>query len=353
MGDNKYKEYLSDRKTIITIIALTIAFAITIILSIGGSFFLNDINDPSFWGKLGTNLALCVYCMYFGIPEGKDLYQKKENGRYEKAKIGFINVRREVVLKDNEFNQYLDNYYQEQKRDYYMSILSLCGSIDKRVLDLSLDELENLRKPYKKCWKNTAYEGREDTYFRALTEEQIDEIRNIFIGKYNIKRIPNDYFKTINRKVVDSEYIQQSKSGQKSALKLAILIIYRIILVAIFSFVFNIFGLEVSQATTTEEVISRIYSTLARIWTMLSSLVYGLSVGRIITLDEADKLEYKTRVNMLFISDKTFKPLSEEEIARKEYDESEKTRSINNIENNDTIISSECNLSQEGSKENG
>ena len=99
------------------------------------------------------------------------------------------------------------------------------------------------------------------------------------------------------------------------------MIVGRLLMVFLFAFVFSAFALEVSNAGSGEEVMQRTITTLSRIWTMASSFVYGLSLGRIMVMDESQTIEYKARVNQEFANDKAFKPLSEEDEAKKEYEE--------------------------------
>ena len=46
---------------------------------------------------------------------------------------------------------------------------------------------------------------------------------------------------------------------------------------------------------------------------MISSFTYGFAVGRIITTDKCNVIEYKIRVNELFANDKDFKAFSAKE----------------------------------------
>ena len=314
-----YKEYLSDRRTLLTIVAMTIAFLLTIALSFGTRFFFKDINDSDFWTNFAISFALCVYCLYFGIPEGQSLYQKKENGRYRVARNNFLEVRKTTQTKDNEFNQWLDDYYQKSKRDYYQSILSLHGNVNPYVLDLDLNELDNLSRPYKKCWKDTEFDKRHDTIFRTHTQEQIDLIKKIYRGEIKVEKIPNDFFKTIDGKIVSSEYVEQARDKAKKIKKYAMLIVMRLVLIFLFAIIFASFGIEVAKATSGEQVLNQTVRTLSRIWTMISSFVYGFSIGKTMTMDEASVFEFKYRVNVAFLNDKHFIPLSEEELAEKEY----------------------------------
>lgn len=321
-----YKEYLKDKKTVFTILCLTLAFVIVILISFGVNLVLRPLNSEEFLSDLALSFALCVYCLYFGIPEGKNLYQKKEKGRYKNALANFELVRSKVKSQDIAFNQWLNKYYEENKKDYLISILTLHGNINPYVLDLDYYELDNLKKPYKKSWEDTEFEGRKDTYFRSLNEEQIEVIKNIFNGKIKVEKIPNDFFKTINGKIILNEYIEQSRATKKNTLSYALLIFYRIIMVFAFAFLISIFGFQIASYggdNLAQEVVSRVIQMISRIWTMLSSFIYGFAVGKIMVMKESRLLEYKTRVNELFLSDTTFTPLSEEEIAKNEYEKYE------------------------------
>lgn len=318
-----YKEYFKDSKSIFTIFCITIAFILVILLSSGVSFYFRGLDD-SFWGDLAISFSLCVYCLYFGIPEGSNIYEKKKDGRYQKALLNFLSCREQTSKRDNDFNQWLDNYYQKNKLDYYKIILSTHGNINPYVLDLDYYELEKLRKPYKKNWEDTEFKGREETYFRSLNDNQIEIIKSIFNGEVNVEKIPNDFFKTLNGKIIESEYVEQAKTNKKNTLKYALLIGYRIIFVFVFAFVFSIFGYQVSEASGSGEVMQRTITTISRLWTMISSFVYGLAVGKIVVMNKAVKLEYKARVSEYFLNDKTFVYLNEEEIAKKEYEEYQK-----------------------------
>ena len=325
----QYREYLNDKKTILTMIALSFAFLFVILLSVGVQLVFRSLNDPAFWTDLAISFSLCIYCLYFGIPEAKNLYEKKTGGRYQVATIKFFQIRDKNSKKDVEFNQWLDNYYKVSKRDYFNSILSIHGIENTQVLDLDYYELDELKHPFKKCWNETAFEGREDTYFRSMTDEQIAVVKAIYKGEIKVNKLPNDYFKTINGKVVSSEYVERQKEQKRQTRKYAFLIIYRVLMVFAFSFVFALFGVSLQESGN---VLESIISLIFRLWTMISSFTYGFAVGKIMTADKCNVIEYKVRVNELFDNDKDFKALSKEELAKKEYDDYEKEKVVVELE---------------------
>ena len=314
----------ADMNSILTAFCLTIAFILTILLSFGARFLFRPQMDSTFWGDFAVSSALCVYCIYFGVPEGKSFYQRKEGGRYQKAINLFKEARDKVVGNDFAFTQWLQKYYLKNKSDFYKAILSSHGNINDKVLDLDYHELELLKNPYKKDWDGTEFNGRKPTYFRSLDDRQIELVRSIFQGKVKFERIPDDFFKTMNGKVMTSEYARQAEINRKNTLGYIFMIMGRLVLVFAFAFVFNAFGIQIAQASSGEEVLQRTVSTISRLWTMASSFAYGFSLGRIMIMDASATIEYKARVNSEFVNDKNFKPMSEEEEAEEEYNKWQK-----------------------------
>ena len=204
-----------DLNTAFTAFCLTLAFVLTILLSFGARFLFRPNFDGTFWGDFAVSCALCVYCVYFGVPEGKNHYHKKENGRYQKAVSAFESAREQVVRNDFAFTQWLQRYYEKNKLDFYKAMLSSHGNINVQVLDLDMREIDKLSQPYKKVWDDTEFNGRAPTYFRSLDERQIRLVKDMFEGKVSFSRIPDDFFKTMNGKVVTSEYARQAEENKK------------------------------------------------------------------------------------------------------------------------------------------
>ena len=324
---SKYKDYFSDKTTILTIVALTLALILTILLSFGTNFYFKQA-DKNFWTDNAISFALCIYCLYFGIPEAKALYMKKDGGRYKVSMTNFEDIRRETSKRDNEFNQWLKKYYKTEKRQYLNQILSLYGIANEQVLDLDINEVDNLLKPYKKCWKDTEFKNRPDTYFKTLSKKQVSIIKDILKGKITVEQFPNDYFKTYKNRAISSAYIEQSKAHKRNNLTYAMLIAFRLSLALIISFIFTSIGFEIVDGGSAEVIMSRVIITLSRLWTMISSFTYGFGLGKIMVMNDASAIEYKTNINKLFVDDKDFVALSEEDLAKQEYEEYQKTINV-------------------------
>lgn len=337
MKEKKYSQYLKDKKTIFTIICLTFVFVLTILMSFGVSLFFRSIKSEEFWSDLAISFVLCVYCLYAGVPEATNFYKKKTGGRYQNTLNDFLAIRDKNGKRDNEFNQWLDGYYKESKKDYFKSILTLHGNINPFVLDLDYYELDNLKKPFKKNWDDTEFKGRKDTYFRSMSDEQIEIVKEIFEGKINVSQIPSDYFKTYDGHIINSEYVYQSKVKKKNTMAFMLLVFYRILFVFAFAFVFAIIGFKIADygGNVGAEVFKRVITAISRVRTMLTSFVYGFSLGKLMVEKDCDILVFKTKVNKLFDNDKDFKPLNEDELAKAEYEEYEKNKIKCDIINND------------------
>lgn len=309
-GIQKYLDYYNDKTTILRFASMSLVFVLVILLGFGARFYLaTSFDAEDFWGDLGFSMALCIYCMFLGIPEAKDAYRKKVDGRYQKAMTDFAEIRKSVLPEDERFDAWLDQFYLDQRLDYFKQLLTVKGINNYKVLDLGIDELPNLAVAYEKEWEDGS-----KTKFKAMTEEQIKLVSDILTGKIKVKKIPNDAFKTANGKIISNEYVTQSKRDGRNSMTYALLVAGRLLLMIVISVFLVLFGIKMSESSTGEEILNQVIDTLGRIWTMLSSYMYGFSIGRMMVTNECDQIEFKTRVNHRFLNDKGFQIPEEQTI---------------------------------------
>lgn len=312
--------FKGDISSVFTIFCLSIALVLIVIMSFGARFFYRPGVDDSFWGDLAFLCAITIYSLYFGISEGKKYFEKKEGGRYQVSIADFKAARKQVKEKDFTFEQWLDVYYQREKKDYFISLVTEKSShINAMVFDLDYNELDKLENPYLKNWDDTDFKGRAPTVFRSLTKEQIRYIKRIFEGKVKFAKIPASYFKTYDTKVARSEYKQHAEESKRESLQTVGLIGYRLVMLFLTQLIFAIFGIKIMMSESTEEVLENIYNTFSRVMNLATGFSWGWMIGRLLIIRNAQKIEYKTRINEQFLSDKTFEGISEEELAQKEY----------------------------------
>ena len=306
-GIQKYLDYYNDKTTILRFASMSLVFFLVILLGFGVRFYVATSFDAAdFWGDLGFSMALCIYCMFLGVPEARDAYKKKIDGRYQKAIADFAEIRKSVLPLDEGFDEWLDRFYLDQRLDYFKQLLTVKGVNNYRILDLGLDELDSLKGKYEKTWDDGT-----TTTFKPMTDDQIELVRDILTGKIKVKKIPNDAFKTANGKIISNEYVTQSKRDQRNGITYAVLVAGRLLLMVLISVFLVLFGIKMSDASDKEEIMNQIIDTLGRIWTMLSSYMYGFSIGRMMVTNECDQIEFKTRVNHRFLNDSDFKSAQE------------------------------------------
>lgn len=306
-GIQKYLDYYNDKTTILRFASMSLVFLLVILLGFGVRFYVATSFDAAdFWGDLGFSMALCIYCMFLGVPEARDAYKKKIDGRYQKAIADFAEIRKSVLPLDEGFDEWLDKFYLDQRLDYFKQLLTVKGVNNYRILDLGLDELDSLKGKYEKTWDDGTV-----TTFKPMTDDQIELVRDILTGKIKVKKIPNDAFKTANGKIISNEYVTQSKRDQRNGITYAVLVAGRLLLMVLISVFLVLFGIKMSDASDKEEVLNQIIDTLGRLWTMVSSYMYGFSIGRMMVTNECDQIEFKTRVNHRFLNDSDFKTAQE------------------------------------------
>lgn len=295
-ANGKYVDFYNDKTTILRYVAMSMAFILVILLGFGARFYLQtDFDSVDFWGDFGLSAALCIYCLFLGLPEAKDAYKKKKDGRYQTTMAAFRSIREKTIMHDDRFDDWLEGYYKEQKLDYYRQILTVNGITAYRVLDLDATEIQNLLQPYHKEWGDGT-----STDFKSMTEEQVKVVERILAGKIKVKKIPNDAFKTTNGKIIANEYVTQSKQETKDSMSYVILIVSRLVLMLAISFLLVLFGIEMAKGGDAQETMNQIIDTISRIWTMLSSYMYGFSIGRMMVTNECNRIDFKTRVNTRF-----------------------------------------------------
>lgn len=306
-GIQKYLDYYNDKTTILRFASMSLVFLLVILLGFGVRFYVATSFDAAdFWGDLGFSMALCIYCMFLGVPEARDAYKKKIDGRYQKAIADFTEIRKSVLPLDERFDEWLDRFYLDQRLDYFKQLLTVKGVNNYRILDLGLDELDSLKGKYEKTWDDGTV-----TAFKPMTDDQIELVRDILTGKIKVKKIPNDAFKTANGKIISNEYVTQSKRDQRNGMTYAVLVAGRLLLMVLISVFLVLFGIKMSDASDKEEILNQVIDTLGRIWTMLSSYMYGFSIGRMMVTNECDQIEFKTRVNHRFLNDSNLKSAQE------------------------------------------
>lgn len=160
---------------------------------------------------------------------------------------------------------------------------------------------------------------------RQITKEQFDVIMNIKKGKSTIKFLSvDDYLleKTMGVDQTDEEIlVNQFKKrnlmfGEKISSRVLILVVVAVTFGCIkWSVDKNLEG----DMDTIQRTFTIIWDILSKLFTAVSSALIGYFDGGKFNDFDANYLQIKTNVHIQYLSDKEFKPLTEQELAREEF----------------------------------
>lgn len=317
--ENKLNKYGVSRKTLYSIGSLVICVLFIVVLSVTSATFNKEkISTIEFWIDFVILAGLSIYGLIAGQQTGDDYGRNNPNGIFRSSlgKYQMSYNKIDVLLLFAYFDDWLDNYREKKLRKKIESILKDNGIHQMEVLDLDLTEVELLRKPFKKEWKNIK---KEPTYFLTYTDEQISLIKYCMAGKIKVSKLPRSFF-------VDAFYHSErdmwesaAKADKKKGTYLGVSYTYRIMALLAMSILSA--GLDTGQGADSATVWLNL---MKRIFCVFSAFVWGIFVGFEIIKIDVSFLDFKTDVLNNYYQDcelKIYVPETIEEKARKNYEE--------------------------------
>ena len=112
---------------------------------------------------------------------------------------------------------------------------------------MDLTDLDNLRNPWVKDWKDTPYEekyfdpkkGESKTKFLSLSEDQIEVVKHILAGGIQVSFVSPSYFLNALKGTSVDEWERASKADKKRGSKLASGYSYRLFVMLVLSLISN------------------------------------------------------------------------------------------------------------------
>lgn len=313
----------------------TILVAVFIIAStlVQAGFDPEYLNSPDFVANLLITLSICLIGMANGNAEGTNYYKNKVNGLYQVTCNEFKTARKKINPYIDKFSYWSENLYKKELYKKQFRYLKNDFGIKQaeKIMKLDRSEIVLLVKPQKFG----------DTYFNSLNEEQIKACLNVAEGKVKLRYIEESYFLNVsitNKNQTTYEWGGlENKNKTKHFTKLTA---YRLLTTITIGVIFG--GLVVGETAS----VSQVWVTLvARLWTLSTSIMWGVFISSTILNESCSYISYKTRMLDTFyletVVNKTFNSKTQEEIAKEEY---EKTL----IEGKNTISEKEINY---GAKE--
>lgn len=261
---------------------------------------------------------------------GRNNNQMQPLSEYNIARGEFKKTRDIIQNDDNLFSgfeQWIENKFEEQEQKRKdKRLLKSKGIKDFSYLDLDYNELNELKEHSIK---------KDNHYYKQINEEQYKMLIAILNGKTRIGFIKwTDYLsdRTYGEELEISEIL--SNENRATVRFMATSIISKVVMGVLIASIFASITIDLSKSDsmTQEEVVwTTIINLLQRLFNATWSAFLGNRTGKELNDRSAVYLNYKSTVHKMYLKDKDFKPLSEQELARQDYlkHEREKNKQAN------------------------
>lgn len=311
-----------NKKVLLGLFSIFMCLGLIIVCS-----FVPFIIDPSQWQTnefLTDELLICaivIMSMVSVMFIGQASNAQNEQSRIAKARVAFFASLKNIIDKGvNAFRQWIRKVLQpEDIQSIKERRLRNLGIDDLLILELDDVQLLELSKAPQKYAILTAKdeEDRKGRYFKKITEDQYKGILNIKKTEFKIKFVEPEYYLSVKNltdtRTVSERAINESKKKRfflSSSImsKLAITIVSAMI----FASLVRDLTASVDQATAWAKFASRV-------WAMITSSFMGYIVGTQMNDIDAEYIEMRIQVHTRYMQDSTFKAVSQQDEARKEF----------------------------------
>lgn len=336
------KKYLN-KKMILGVSALFFGVAIIFVCSI-----VPLAVDPKQWNSATfisdemIIIALTVLGEVCLLMIGQSYNEAQPVSKIAKARVAFDKSLDENVKNPVACDQWVrDVLEKKDQRDKYRRILRNAGLENMHYFELTRQELKQLMSQ-----PMSRGAGGDKIYFRQLTKKQYRLIIDILDGKYVIDFVSPDTYRKLSKIDVDKTTSEKLANQQKKKTYTVLNSVFTKTLIVLASGL--IFGALVP--TGDEQSIGETFLKLfTRLFSFSSAGFVGFMLGGQINDIDAEYILEKIDVHKRFASDKDFKPLTEQELAKKEF--AEYVKEQNAIEMDKIDLNNK--IEYKGASENG
>lgn len=318
---NKLNKYGATKKTMYSLLGMTVCMMLIIVLSITqAGFDINAIKTMAFWIEFIILTGLCIYGMLSGQQTGDDVARNNPNGAFRASLKKFTQVFNLIdgLMLFAFFDGWLDFYRDRKIQKKTEAILKDNGIHQMEVLKLDLSELDNLTSPFKKEWEDGSI-----TYFLTYTLEQIDVIKFCLSGKVKVSKLPRTFFVNAFYNSEKDMWESAAKSNKKKTAYLGTSYVFRIASLLVISIISA--GLIPGNMEGAGQ--AAVWLSLAkRVFCIITAFIWGIFIGFEVVKIDMSYMDFKTDVlNQYYQEYKlgVYKPDSLEEKAKKDYEEAE------------------------------
>lgn len=324
----KAKGIIRSKKLVLGLLSFVLVLAM-IVVSAFSELTMNPSNWKSseFISKELIQVAIAVMSMICFINIGKSGNALDPRSEIAKSRKEFNDSI--AKIKESGINAFLQWVKQvKQKNDQHDEneyLLNSVGIENKHYLDLSESELTTLlERPYEKDFPH----GK--VYFRQLNKEQLNTIIKIKQGKNSIKFInPTSYLILDKGSTAMSDSRKLSKQQEKETLTMVVDVGSRMISVLMFGMIMGAFVIE--SLSEDADIARNLMNLFTRLSTAVSSAFMGYMSGCKLNDMTAGYIQIKIAVHLQYLDSKEFKPLTEQEEAKKDFAEFVRKENENEI----------------------
>ena len=274
-------------------------------------------------GNALINAAITVFGVVAALPAGSVATKQRRNpdgsnGRYLQEFLDYDAIRQKIEPRRLDFSQWHNAQHIKEQSQKCVDFLLSKGILQaSEIMNLTVEQVRTLTTS-----QPLQVEGK-TVYFKALTDEQIAACVRVLSGKIIVHKLPDYYFLYIDGKSSKTFYDQAYRESRDESFALVAKLLYRISTGFIVTCIFT--GLIIyepdPETTTTRAIMLAIINIVARTFNAVSSTIWGWLLGQEIVYKQCYYINGRTQFLKLFDSDKSFKAVSVEELARAEYEQ--------------------------------
>lgn len=266
------------------------------------------------------NAAITVFCTISAVPSGIAATKQRRNpdgtpGKYIQDFAAYNDIRQKVEPRRVAFNYWhKQQHLKEQHQKCVEHLLSKGILQAEDILKLDISQVNELTTS--KCFK---VDGKE-LYFKALSSEQLKACRKVFNGAITVHKLPDFYFLYYDGRSSKTFYDQAYYEAMDARATLVLKLTSKITLGFVITCIFT--GLVITATedlSSTEYVIRAIITTLSRVFSAVSSTLWGWLLGQEMTYKQCYYLNGRTQFLELFFNDKSYIPEDAQTLAKQEY----------------------------------
>ena len=265
---------------------------------------------------------------------------QNEQSNLAKARRDFFASVKEVISKGiSAFRQWVKKVLQpEDVQTIKERKLRALGIDDVLILELDDNQLLELSKNAQRYPIPTAdnEEDQKGRYFKKITEEQYQGIVEIKKSDAKIRFVEPEYYLSV-KNLADTRTVSEraANEGKKKRFVLSSSIMSKLVMTILSAM---IFASLVRDLTSDVDQAAAWAKFASRMWAMISSSFMGYIVGVQMNDIDAEYIEMRVQIHKRYMQDTEFKPLSQQEEARKEFVERVKEEQVLKLDNKSNQI---------------